>query len=212
MNRELKRTANYELVPAGAGVLRRKDLGLSKKAKRRVAAQVKECYWNARRLILADCLPGTPRYVEGVAVMNIAPIAFDHAWVELEDGTIVDPTLVDAGYRYFGAYSYDWDACHDHEYEYPGVGPFWGVRYGPWGVYRELDYQKAHIRAELVAGWPLVMIMATRRQWETAIMLVCQEDGIDFDVDLAAKVETFLGTGTLDDAKGVQVRLKKGGS
>lgn len=202
--RELKRTGKLERLPGGLV----KDLGLSVKAGKRIEAEPQECYWNARRAVYLNAVGGGARYVEGVAVMNMAPITFEHGWVELEDGTIVDPTLPDEGYLYFGAFSYEWDDARDFAYDHPGVGPMWTIRFGLFGVYGERDYQKASVRAQLAAGYPPVMVMAQGRKIETAVMLVFQEEGIDFDPDQAATIAAFLDTGKLNP---VQLQRANGG-
>jgi len=74
------------------------DWELSRTVAREVGARTRECYSNAARAVLNVRLEGrNPCYVEGAAVVLIGEaslVALEHAWVELADGQVVEPTWV----------------------------------------------------------------------------------------------------------------------
>lgn len=73
------------------------DRELSDAAAECVDAKPKQCYRNAvMSLVLADhWLLGDSHdlvYVEGTIIVDGLPIPFEHGWLELKDGTVIDPT------------------------------------------------------------------------------------------------------------------------
>lgn len=78
---------------------RNKSAALSHEAARRVNAQPKMCYKNAAIALFSyegAC------YIEGVmTVDNFGGLPVEHAWVELDSGIIIDPTLPDDEGSYF---------------------------------------------------------------------------------------------------------------
>ncbi len=78
------------------------DIPLSKMVAKAVRAKPKECYFNAwRGLSICPALEDG-LYVEGYVYAPKIPFVFEHGWIELPDGTVVDPTLYrDLGNEYF---------------------------------------------------------------------------------------------------------------
>jgi hypothetical protein len=67
------------------------DVERSRRLARVLNVQAKDCYANG---VLGLLLPGTDDgeyYVEGWVLTEIV---FEHGWIELADGTLLDPTLV----------------------------------------------------------------------------------------------------------------------
>jgi hypothetical protein len=73
-------------------LMRAKDEEESARVANRIRARLKECYWNARRVItkLADYKEAS--YVEGMAVSSLG-FPLEHAWV-IRGGLVIDPTDV----------------------------------------------------------------------------------------------------------------------
>lgn len=74
------------------------DSDLSKDIATRIHAVPKNCYGNARTAFLRfKKLHHEGLYIEGFAVIPMGNpptlLYFEHAWIELEDGRIVDPTF-----------------------------------------------------------------------------------------------------------------------
>jgi len=72
-----------------------RSLAITKK----VDIQEKECYSNAVYTLLCceECENGL--YVEGFAFLTDRGMLLEHGWVELTDGSIIDPTLAALGHR-----------------------------------------------------------------------------------------------------------------
>lgn len=88
---------------------------------RRVEARNRECYRNAVLALQADraLADAGAIYVEGLVVTERTGFwPTGHAWLELPDGRVVDPTpiycaLAEPEGRYFGAFRWTRDACWD---------------------------------------------------------------------------------------------------
>jgi hypothetical protein len=57
-----------------------------------IRARAKRCFGNALKAVRSVPELHDAWYVEGVAIGSFAPMPFAHAWVELPDGTLLDPT------------------------------------------------------------------------------------------------------------------------
>lgn len=94
------------------------DFQLSRELEWKVEAENGQCYLNAYRA--TNRLSGVPgaRYVEGWVVWHDAPVPIEHGWLEMPDGTIVDPTPVYCnrtdGRTYHGAYYWTATELTDH--------------------------------------------------------------------------------------------------
>lgn len=79
----------------------RLDKALSMDVAARVGAKPKRCYANA--MLAVQVLPemADAYYVEGYAMLSgrLRGVSIEHAWVEMADGRIVDPTTAALGYR-----------------------------------------------------------------------------------------------------------------
>src|SRR5437868_5824362 len=72
------------------------DSDLSKDIAVRINATPKGCYENAKTAFLRYKKLRGGSYIEGFAVVTFGSsstkLDFEHAWIELEDGRIIDPT------------------------------------------------------------------------------------------------------------------------
>lgn len=94
------------------------DFAVSREMEWKVQAENGQCYRNAYGAIKRlSNVPGA-RYVEGWVVWDDLQVPFEHGWLELPDGTIVDPTpaycnRTDAR-TYFGGYHWTATELRDH--------------------------------------------------------------------------------------------------
>jgi hypothetical protein len=86
-------------------VSRQVDQVLSQNLKKASMAELGDCYRNAFRCL---SMLGSPSiYVEGLARIDRLVLPMDHGWIELEDGTILDPTWAEEGeVTYVALYRY----------------------------------------------------------------------------------------------------------
>lgn len=76
-----------------------KNIDESRAVARRIRAEPKHCYLNARKAVLRlDDYAGAT-YVEGFAITYVG-MAIEHAWIS-RDGDIIDPTLPEGVRTYF---------------------------------------------------------------------------------------------------------------
>lgn len=128
---------------------------LSRDLASRFATVSKYCYENChgivrrcRRSIMTEA-----RYTEGFCVDRNLRFAFEHAWIELADGSLVEPTLVlldryqVSRYAYFGALR-----CQRVELPIHLHAPLHVI----FRSYREADWRMAAESAHILAGWMLV--------------------------------------------------------
>lgn len=77
------------------------DFDLSVKFANKIHAVPKNCYWNARTAFLRYKQLRGGWYIEGYALVTFnsstVKLPFEHAWIELKDGSIVDPTYAAQG-------------------------------------------------------------------------------------------------------------------
>jgi len=81
----------------------------------------KFCWYNALKALRHRSLdlPASTKYVEGWVKTNHG-IAIEHGWLELEDGTILDPTFVAAGWEIALELGTERGTYQQHEY-FPGI-------------------------------------------------------------------------------------------
>ena len=143
-----------------------KDLALSLELHEAYDAQPRMCYWNAQSSLIRGiedgCLPAEAVYCEGFSIMPDAPISFEHAWVELPDGTVVDPTLPLPGYAYFCADAYPADrvweyGCNPTITDYEEIGVIGFTTYGKhWGkMHSSPAWTRARLYAHYACGYPV---------------------------------------------------------
>jgi hypothetical protein len=142
-----------------------KLLDLSRELAAEYEPRPMHCYWNARESLIRGIedglLPIDALYVEGQAVMDCAPITFEHAWIEFPDGIIADPTLVTPGYAYFAADRFTPDEVWQYERDPVVVD---GLLIGPmayakharhWGkMHSSPQWARATVYAYYACGYP----------------------------------------------------------
>ncbi len=76
---------------------------LSQEIAAKIAAQPKACWANALTALRSQKQLQGAFYVEGWFLQTAEPLPIEHGWIELADGTIVDPTVVvvDEPYKCF---------------------------------------------------------------------------------------------------------------
>lgn len=121
-----------------------KNNDLSTEWSRRVKAVPKACWRNSVKVIRWLKDPGSS-YVEGFVRLDyLGHIVVEHGWVELSDGTIIDPTIPDKDVTYFPGVRYSREEVLGKKQSEP---PFvWGGKHG-WGGFGHPEYRKAHEKA-----------------------------------------------------------------
>jgi hypothetical protein len=89
------------------------DVARSVAAAERISVQKKGCYANALLTMHAYQAYQRGWYVEGFAIPDIQGVRLplEHGWVELPDGTVIDPSFAALGHRevsYFPAIRLPW--------------------------------------------------------------------------------------------------------
>src|SRR4051812_18711663 len=96
-----------------------KNIDKSKKLRKAIRAQAKQCYANAWAAIETQEEYRNATYVEGMAVLNLM-VVIEHGWIEHE-GEIIDPTLLDAGIVYFPGLRFKGREGLDSTWRIPGL-------------------------------------------------------------------------------------------
>jgi hypothetical protein len=161
-----------------------KDVQLSTTLRNRVGEQPKRCWVAARTALLtcADALPEGTVYVEGYCRMAEQTVIFEHAWLEIPDGRIVDPVIPDAEMDaglYFSGVRYTAAECRMFLAKYHHTeaqhGPIiWTV--GGFGGFRVSAYRRSYLRAELSRGTPLGVLARHRNMSESDLQRFVTED------------------------------------
>ena len=143
-----------------------KDLTLSRELIDAYTPAPRHCWWNARRALVDGIEDGIlhpdTRYAEGHAVMNCAPITFEHGWLVLPDGvTVADPTLDEPGYCYFAAQTFTAEECWHYGNNPVIVGDemiglmSYALHGRHWGkLHSSPEWTRANLQAYFAAGYP----------------------------------------------------------
>lgn len=122
-----------------------KDVQLSEAVQKQINARPNECWRNAiLALFSTPALEGAV-YVEGWCV---AFFSFEHGWLELPDGTIIDPTITEDDMQYFPGVKYTLEELEKRIKKHSLNLPL--VRYDfKRGGMENIEYSKAHSKALL---------------------------------------------------------------
>jgi len=133
------------------------DFDLSKEFASKIHAAPKNCYENARTAFLRYKKLYGGQYIEGFAVVPLGSsstkLDFEHAWIELEDGRIIDPTWVLLKHRaveYFPGIKLTYDefkAWRKEKKEFPFFYNF------GFGGYSHPGFREARKSAMIAGGY-----------------------------------------------------------
>jgi hypothetical protein len=127
------------------------DVARSLAAAKRITVQPKECYANALYTLLCHREYRSAWYVEGFANTHNGGGPFEHGWVELAEGSIIDPTLAVLGHTnvtYFPAIKLNYEqALRLVETSALVPSMLWHK-----SVHNHTAYLKAHQDAHAAAG------------------------------------------------------------
>jgi hypothetical protein len=77
-----------------------KDKAESRRVGRAIRAAVKQCWFNARKIVLKLPHYAAASYIEGWVVNEEDGVLMEHGWV-VRNGKVIDPTLPDRDFAYF---------------------------------------------------------------------------------------------------------------
>jgi hypothetical protein len=122
---------------------------LSQAIAAKIAARPKACWANALTALRSQKQLHDAFYVEGWFLRTAEPLPIEHGWIELKDGTIVDPTVVvvlddqHESYAYFPGVRYTQEDLKGVRVsQLPYVWKF-----GGWGGFRYKPYREAYQQA-----------------------------------------------------------------